>query len=111
VIVICEELVEPATIRSDPNRTLLPGFRVAAVVHQPWGAHPSPVQGHYHRDHAMYADYHARTATVEGARAWLDEWVRGVPDHAAYLAKLAPARLAALRPRRSSPAAPVDYGT
>ena len=111
VIVVCEELVEPAVIRSDPNRTLLPGFLVTAVVHLPWGAHPSPVQGHYNRDHAVYADYHARTASAAGAEAWLREWVRDVPDHAAYLLKLGRARLDGLRPRTSRLAPPVEYGS
>lgn len=110
VIVVCEELVAPAVIQSDPNRTLLPGFLVTAVVHLPWGAHPSPVQGHYNRDHAVYADYHARSASAEGAAAWLDEWVRDVRDHAGYLAKLGRGRLHGLRPRASRLAAPVDYG-
>jgi glutaconate CoA-transferase, subunit A len=110
VIVVCEELVEPAVVRSDPNRTLLPGFRVDAVVHLPGGAHPSPVQGHYDRDHAVYAEYHRRTRSAEDARAWLEEWVRDVPDHAAYLAKIGAARFDALRPRASRLAAPVDYG-
>ena len=110
VVVVCEELVEPALLRDDPNRTLVPGFRVDAVVHLPWGAHPSPVQGHYNRDHAIYADYHRRTASAEGARAWLDEWIHDVPDHAGYLAKVGPARLAGLRPRAPRLAAPVDYG-
>ena len=111
VIVVCEELVAPEVIRSDPNRLLLPGFMVAAVVHLPWGAHPSPVQGHYNRDHPIYADWHRRSASPEGAEAWLAEWVRDVPDHAAYLARLGADRLRALRPRASSPAAPVDYGS
>jgi glutaconate CoA-transferase subunit A len=110
VVVIAEELVAPDVIRSDPNRVLVPGFLVTAVVHLPWGAHPSPVQGHYHRDHAVYADYHAATATAEGARAWLDQWVRGVPDHTAYLEKLGRPRLEALRPKAARLAAPVDYG-
>jgi glutaconate CoA-transferase subunit A len=110
VIVVAEELVEPEVVRSDPNRTLLPGFLVAAVVHLPWGAHPSPVQGHYNRDHAAYADWHRRSATAEGAQAWLDEWVRRPRDLAGYLAKLGPTRLAALRPRARRLAAPVDYG-
>lgn len=110
VIVTCEELVEPAVIRSDPNRTLLPGFLVSAVVPLPWGAHPSPVQGYASRDHAVYADYHARSATAEGAAAWLAEWVGGVTDHAAYVAKLGRQRLAGLRPRSPRLAAPVDYG-
>jgi glutaconate CoA-transferase subunit A len=111
VIVVAEELVEPEVIRSDPNRTLLPGFRVAAVVPLPGGAHPSPVQGHYNRDHALYADWHARSATVAGATAWLDEWVREPADHAGYLAKLGRARLDRLRPRARRLAAPVDYGS
>ena len=110
VILMTEELVEPAVIRSDPNRTLLPGFLVAAVVHVPRGAHPSPVQGHYNRDHALYADWHAHSSTREGAEAWLDEWVRRPGSHAAYLAKLGPARLERLRPRAAALAAPVDYG-
>lgn len=110
VIVVCEELVPPEVIRSDPNRLLLPGFLVAAVVHQPWGAHPSPAQGHYNRDHALYADWHRGSASAEGAEAWLREWVRGLPDHEAYLARLGRERLDALRPKARRLAAPVDYG-
>jgi glutaconate CoA-transferase subunit A len=110
IVVVCEELVPPEVIRSDPARTLVPGFLVSAVVHLPWGAHPSPVQGHYNRDHAVYGDYHARSTTVEGARAWLREWVVEVGDHAGYLSKLGRARLEGLRPRVARPAAPVDYG-
>jgi len=110
VIVVCEELVDPAVIRSDPNRTLVPGFLVSAVVRLPWGAHPSPVQGHYNRDHAVYREYHERSATAESAAAWLREWVLEVGDHAGYLAKLGRARLDGLRPRASRLAAPVDYG-
>lgn len=109
-IAVCEELVAPEVIRSDPNRVLVPGFLVTAVVHLPWGAHPSPVQGHYNRDHAVYADYHQRSATAEGAEAWLREWVLDVPDHAGYVRKLGPKRLDALRPKGSQLAAPVDYG-
>jgi glutaconate CoA-transferase subunit A len=111
VIAVCEELVSTEVIRSDPNRVLVPGFLVTAVVHLPWGAHPSPVQGHHHRDHALYGEYHARSSTPEGARAWLDEWVLGVPDHAAYLAKLGSGRLEGLRPRTRRLAAPVDFGS
>jgi glutaconate CoA-transferase subunit A len=110
VVLVCEELVAPEVIRSDPNRLFVPGFLVTAVVHRPWGAHPSPVQGHYNRDHAVYADYHRRSATAEAAEAWLAEWVRGLPDHDAYLAKLGRARLDGLRPAAPRLAAPVDYG-
>ena len=110
VVVVCEDLVAPEVVRSDPNRLLLPGFLVTAVVHLPWGAHPSPVQGHYNRDHAVYADWHRGSASAEGAEAWLREWVHDLPDHAAYLAKLGRERLDALRPKARRLAAPVDYG-
>ncbi|MGH9594055.1 MAG: CoA transferase subunit A, partial [Bryobacteraceae bacterium] len=58
VIVVAEEIVEPEVIASDPNRTLIQGFTVSAVVHEPFGAHPSPVQGYYGRDHEFFGDYH-----------------------------------------------------
>src|SRR5258708_2754324 len=58
VIVVAEEIVAPEVIASDPNRTLIPGFLVAAVVHEPGGAHPAPVQGYYGRDHPFFHDYH-----------------------------------------------------
>jgi len=111
VVVVCEELVDPSVIRRDPDRTLLPGFLVSAVVHLPWGAHPSPVQGHYNRDHGFYGDYHRHSVTAEGATRWLDDWVRRVPDHAAYLARLGDARLGGLRPCAPRAAPPVDYGS
>jgi glutaconate CoA-transferase, subunit A len=107
VIVCCEELVEPDVVLSDPNRVFLPETKVVAVVHEPGGAHPSPLQGHWRRDHAAYRDYAARSRTAGGFRAWLDEWVLDVPDRAAYLARV---DLDALRVRRSLPSAPVDYG-
>jgi glutaconate CoA-transferase, subunit A len=107
VIVCCEELVDPAVVLSDPNRVFLPETKVAAVVHEPGGSHPSPLQGHWRRDHAFYRDYAARSRTPDGFRAWLDEWVLSVPGRAAYLARL---DIEPLRVRRRLPSVPVDYG-
>ncbi|MGD2254065.1 MAG: CoA-transferase, partial [Anaerolineales bacterium] len=50
VIVVVEEIVDESVIRGDSNRTLIPGMIVDAVVHEPYGAHPSYVQGYYDRD-------------------------------------------------------------
>lgn len=110
IIVLAEEIADTSVLTSDPNRVLFPPFRVSAVVHCPGACHPSPVQGYYGRDHQCYADYHRETQTVEGMAAWLDRWVYGVPDRAAYLARLGEERWAALRRLRSAPAAPTDYG-
>jgi glutaconate CoA-transferase subunit A len=110
VILVTEEVVSREMILSDPNRVLGPSFKVRAVVHEPWGAHPSPVQGYYDRDHAYYHEYHSRTRTLEGFQQWLDEWVLRVPTRAAYVAKVGEQRLRGLGVKEHRYAAPVDYG-
>ena len=110
VLVVAEEVVSQETIRSDPNRTVVPGFKVAAVVEEPFGAHPSPVQGYYGHDDEFFVDYAQATRDPDSARAWLDEWVFQLRDHRAYLKKLGAERLNALRMSHSAPTAPVDYG-
>ena len=110
VLLTCEELVDAAVIRSDPNRTLIPGFLVSAVSVVPYGSHPSPAQGYVNRDDRFYDEYHAETRTRDGFLGWLDRMVTGAPDHDAYLARLGAARVAALRPGTARLAAPVNYG-
>jgi len=109
LIVVVEEVVSEELIRSDPNRTLIPGLLVDAVVHEPFGAHPSYVQGYYDRDNDFYLEWDRLSRDEDRTLGWLDEWVHGVPDRAAYLRKLGTERLAALRPL-PAPAARVDYG-
>ncbi len=110
VIYTAEEIVSSDVILSDPNRVLAPAAKALAVVHAPGGAHPSPVQGCYNRDHAYFAEYHERSRSVEGFADWLREWVQGLPDREAYLAHLGAERWRALAPRERHLAAPVDYG-
>ena len=85
VIVVAEEIVSEDVIRADPNRTLIPGLIVHAVVHEPWGAHPSYAQGFYDRDNDFYVSWESIARDERGVHAWLDEWVYGVPDRTAYL--------------------------
>jgi len=108
VILTAEEIVPADVLLSDPNRILLPPHRVAAVVHAPGGAHPSPVQGFYARDHACFAEYHQASRERDGYLRWLDEWVYGVANLDAYRRKLG-ARFEALKPRETCLAAAVDY--
>ncbi len=110
VIVTAEEIVAPEQIRRDPNRVVVPGLVVAAVCEARWGAHPSPVQGYYRRDHEAYADYHRRTKTEDGYASWRAEWVDGVKDLGGYLARLGNERVASLIPMEHHFAEPVDYG-
>ena len=110
VILVAEEIVSREIILSDPNRVVGPSFKVRAVVHEPWGAHPSAVSGYYNRDHEFYHEYHTATRTTEGFKQWLDEWVINVPNRVAYVQKLGEERLLNLGVKKHLYAAPVDYG-
>jgi glutaconate CoA-transferase, subunit A len=110
VILIAEEIVSREVILSDPNHVLGPSFKVRAVVHESWGAHPSAVQGYYNRDHAFYHEYHQRTRTAEGFQNWLNDWVLDLPTRADYIAKLGKERLRSLGVKEHRYSVPVDYG-
>ena len=109
VIVVVEELVDEAVIRADPNRTVIPGLIVDAVVVEPWGAHPSYAQGHYDRDNAFYVEWDRISRDAPSLDGWLGEWVHGVSGRAEYVEKLGKERLTTLRPAPAL-SGEVDYG-
>jgi glutaconate CoA-transferase subunit A len=109
VIITTEEIVDETVIRSDPNRTLIPGFIVDAVCHVPYCAHPSYTQGYYDRDNSFYLKWDEISSNRDLTSNYLDEWVYGVKDRAEYWEKLGREvhdRLK-IEPR---PSVPVDYG-
>lgn len=110
VIVVAEEVVEPEVIASDPNRTVIPGFLVNAVVECPYGAHPSPVQGYYKRDDAFFRQYHEQTKTKSDSDAWLQHWVTNVTDRKAYVNQLGACRIEELGVKQHAYAAQADFG-
>ncbi len=110
VIVVAEEIRSTDEILSDPNLVLAPPMKVAAVVHEPFGAFPSPLQGCYARDHEFFHRYHEESRTVEGNRAWLERWVLGVLDWNGFRSRLGAERLEAIRVKTPAPALPVDLG-
>lgn len=109
VILTAEEIVASDVIRSDPNRTVIPGLIVDAVCAAPHCAHPSYAQGYYDRDNEFYVEWDRISADPSRAEGWLQEWVFDLPDREAYWQKLGPAVQArlAVEPRWS---APVNYG-
>jgi glutaconate CoA-transferase subunit A len=109
VILTAEEIVDESVIRSDPNRTLIPGFIVAAVCQVPYASHPSYAQGYYDRDNDFYLKWDKISESVESVRSYLDEWVFGVKDRAEYWEKLGldTHKRLAVPPRFSDP---VNYG-
>ncbi|UCB48485.1 MAG: CoA transferase subunit A [Deltaproteobacteria bacterium] len=109
IIICAEEIVSTDVIMRDPNRTLVPAFRVNAVVEEPWGAHPSPLAGYYDIDWPYYAFYERETQSEEMFHNFLKKWVYGVKDRKEYVNRLGAKRLEALRPEPFS-SEPVPYG-
>jgi glutaconate CoA-transferase subunit A len=88
VILTAEEIVDEAVIRSDPNRTMIPGIVVSAVCHVPFACHPSYAQGYYDRDNEFYLAWDKISESPEATKQYLDEWVYGVKDRNEYWEKL-----------------------
>lgn len=88
VIVVAEEIVEESIIRSDPNRTLIPEFIVDAVVHEPYGCHPSFAQGYYDRDNSFYVNWRSISKDLPKFNAYLEEWVYGLKNRAEYVERM-----------------------
>ena len=97
VIVIAEEIVTEEEIRRDPSKNSIPEFCVDAVVHAPYGAHPSQLYNYYDYDPAFYKMYDSVTKTDEDFEKFIQEWVIDVKDHDGYLAKLGLPRVSKLR--------------
>lgn len=113
IIVSCEEIVEHDIIQSSPHFTIIPAYRVDAVVQLPWGAHPTEVLGYYNQDRFFYGLFRQVNATADGAAAWMDEWVYGCPDRETYLdhyaARFGTGMLDRLR-AKAYYSAPANYG-
>ncbi len=109
VIIVVEEIVDEAVIRADPNRTIIPGLVVDAVVHEPYGAHPSYAQGYYDRDNEFYLRWDKISREEASTQVWLDEWVYGVQDRAEYVVKMGRETWERLQPGEAW-AGPVNYG-
>jgi glutaconate CoA-transferase, subunit A len=80
--------VDEAVVRRDPNRTVIPGVVVDAVVEQPFACHPSYAQGYYDRDNAFYLEWERISKDAEALERWLKEWVHGLEGHAEYVARM-----------------------
>jgi len=109
-IIVAEEIWPRERILSDPGLVLVPEIKVVAVVHEPFGAFPSPVQGCYRRYHDFFKRYHDETRTVEGNQRWLDQWVFGVDDWKGFLDRVGSEVLEQIRIRQHLFSEPLDYG-
>lgn len=82
VIITTEKIVDSDVIRRDPNRTIIPGYRVSAVVEQPWGAYPLHLSGHYLGDWPAFL---AELGSEDGYESYMNMFVYGVGNWNEYL--------------------------
>ncbi|MBD3228198.1 MAG: hypothetical protein GF329_08410 [Candidatus Lokiarchaeota archaeon] len=97
IIVVTEKIVDTEIIKEIPNLTIVPGFRVSAVVEEPWGGHPGNVQGSYYTDLKYIFNYAKKTKTIEDWENWLEKWVLGVENRKEYLKVLGKERIDSLK--------------
>jgi glutaconate CoA-transferase subunit A len=87
VLMTAEEIVPDDVIRRHPDRTVIPGFMVDALVHVAFGSYPHECYGLYDAEPAHFTAYvdgikqHGATAVS----AYLDTYVYGPGNHADYL--------------------------
>jgi len=109
VIVVCEEIVDESVVRADPNRTVIPGLIVDAIVQEPFGCHPSYAQGYYDRDNSFYIAWEEISKDPERLETWLKEWVYDLGSHQDYVEKMGKAHWESLRPAVAM-SGEVNYG-
>jgi glutaconate CoA-transferase subunit A len=84
VIITTEKIVDSSVIQRDPNRTIIPGFRVNAVVEQPFGAYPGHLVGCYNDGPMSFGGMQGE----EGWENYINNEIYGVKDWNEYLEKL-----------------------
>jgi glutaconate CoA-transferase subunit A len=88
VIVSCEQILPTEEIRRDPDRNCLPHFLVDAVVHAPYGAHPTACHMFYDYDPDHLNMFKRIAPQDEDFQRYLDEWVYPFETQQAYLDKV-----------------------
>jgi len=83
-IVTCEELADDEEMRKNPEWNSLPGLCIDAVVHAPFGAHPSQCYDFYDYDPQFFIQYDQASRTSDGFQRFLEPLV-ACYDHDAYL--------------------------
>jgi len=97
LIVTCEELVSPESLRETSDRNQLPPFIVDAVVHVPHGAYPTACFGCYDYDPVFLKRYAALSKDDAAYQDYIDHTIRATGTHEAFLKIAAADRLEAIK--------------
>jgi acyl CoA:acetate/3-ketoacid CoA transferase alpha subunit len=88
LVVVAEQIVPTEFIQRSPERTIIPGHRVEAIIHQPYGALPTTVYRCYDYDADHLRLYVKHAQEPERFKEYLKAFVFGCRDHWEYLEKL-----------------------
>ncbi|TFG10173.1 CoA transferase subunit A [Candidatus Thorarchaeota archaeon] len=97
VIVSAEEIVSAHEMRETPWRNSLPHTLVDAVVHQPFGAHPTACFGCYDYDAKHLLDYRVLAEDDNSYREYMREHIYEIESFNEYLNLIGKERLDSLR--------------
>ncbi len=88
VLVTAEEIVPDDEIRRHPDRTVIPGFAVDALVHVPYGSYPHECYGLYDSEPAHFTLYvdGIKARGAAGVADYLERYVYAPGSHGDYLA-------------------------
>ena len=87
IIATAEEIVPTSVIKSQPELTIAPSFRVNAVVHAPWAGHPGTLSGRLARDRTFFDLVGNPFTSWENAESFMADWVHGPKNRAEYVAQ------------------------
>jgi len=88
VIVITEEVVPTEYIQRHPEQTIIPAHRVEAVIHQPYGAHPTAVFQCYDYDADHLKLYVNHSKAIERFPEYVNTYILETENHWEYLEKV-----------------------
>ena len=97
LLISAEEIVSTDVIRATPEKTIIPYYLVDAVVEAPFGSHPGEMCYDYERDEDQIKAWIEASKTEETTKAYLEKYIYGVKDHAAYRELVGEKRLADLK--------------
>jgi acyl CoA:acetate/3-ketoacid CoA transferase alpha subunit len=97
LLISAEEIVPTDQIRATPEKTIIPYYLVDAVVEAPFGSHPGEMCYLYERDEPAIKAWVEASQEAESAQAYLEKFIYGLPDQAAYLGLVGERRLQELK--------------
>ncbi len=96
-IVSCEELVETEVMHRSSELNSIPCGAVDAIVHVPFGAHPSQCFNYYDYDGMLFKEYDKVSEDDTLFEQFLEKYVFECHSHWDYLDKFGSERLMGLR--------------